>query len=182
MSVTTSADSTAESTTEFTTTARPPGPTSISIFPNEGTEASGPLKVTEGLGYYVYFKNENSDYVTGNFLLNNQGRVTTDSRILCAYFNPYSQYEDISPCPPNLPPGNSFAFNQCQLGSNGQLDCSVQGRYCTSEVLFEISCHEERGLCSTFYIKNMESNGYGLRIGPSGLALPQVQLTARSAA
>ena len=93
-------------------------------YPNQGIDASGPLKVRTPFGGSVYFNNPNSNY----------------------------------------------APIDCELGTSGQLDCQVQGKFCYYDRDM-LTCNT-RGLYPG-------SSGYGLILGSNGLNLTPVQLAAQ---
>ncbi|EWZ38937.1 uncharacterized protein FOBCDRAFT_275122 [Fusarium oxysporum Fo47] len=122
-------------------------------YPNQGVDTSGPLKVRTPLGGSVYFNNPNSNYTTGTFVVNGRGKL----------------YGDIVDCSPHEPDFR-YAPIDCELGTSGQLDCQVQGKFCYYDRDM-LTC-DARGLYPG-------SSGYGLILGLNGLNLTPVQLAAQ---
>ncbi|EXA34145.1 hypothetical protein FOQG_12474 [Fusarium oxysporum f. sp. raphani 54005] len=122
-------------------------------YPNQGIDASGPLKVRTPFGGSVYFNNPNSNYATGTFVVNGRGKL----------------YGDIVGCSPHEP-DLRYAPIDCELGTSGQLDCQVQGKFCYYDRDM-LTC-DARGLYPG-------SSGYGLILGSNGLNLTPVQLAAQ---
>ncbi|KAI3582967.1 hypothetical protein IWW34DRAFT_611918 [Fusarium oxysporum f. sp. albedinis] len=137
-------------------------------YPNQGVDASGPLKVRTPLGGLVYFNNPNSNYATGTFVKGNQ--------LLFAFFLTGQQYGDIVGCSPDET-DLRYAPIDCELGTSGQLDCQVQGKFCYYDRDM-LTC-DARGLYPYFYIESTGSSGYGLILGSNGLNLTPVQLAAQ---
>ncbi|KAF4334045.1 hypothetical protein FBEOM_12122 [Fusarium beomiforme] len=158
-----------------TTTADAPDSTEFSIYPDEDVDASGPLQVRMPLGGEVYFNNPNANYGPGTFYVSGRGKLVNGAQLMCAFFRTGQQYGDIVGCQPNEPDARYSPVN-CELSASGQLDCSVQGKFCyySQDML---QC-EDRGLYPWFYIENAGSYGYSLSIGPSGVSnnLTPVQL------
>ncbi|KAF4416084.1 hypothetical protein FACUT_12878 [Fusarium acutatum] len=160
-----------------TTTAERPDSTQFNIYPNQGVDATGPLKVRIQPGGSVYFNNPNSDYTTGTFVVNGRGKLVNGNQLMCAFFRTGQQYGDIVGCPPDDETDARYAPIDCELGASGQLDCQVQGRFCyySQEVL---TC-DARAVYPYFYIESAGSYGYGLFLGPNGLNLSPVELAAQ---
>ncbi|PCD33599.1 hypothetical protein BFJ63_vAg7915 [Fusarium oxysporum f. sp. narcissi] len=130
-------------------------------YPNQGVDASGPLKVRTPLGGSVYFNNPNSNYTTGTFVNGNQ--------LLFAFFLTGQQYGSIVGCSPDET-DLRYAPIDCELGTSGQLDCQAQGKFCYYDRDM-LTC-DARGLYPG-------SSGYGLILGSNGLNLTPVQLAAQ---
>ncbi|KAF5658264.1 HPP family [Fusarium denticulatum] len=159
-----------------TTTAEIPDSTQFNIYPNQGVSATGPLKVRIQPGGSVYFNNPSSDYTTGTFVVNSRGKLVNGNQLMCAFFRSGQQYGDIVGCPPADEADARYVPIDCELGAEGQLDCSVQGRFCYYNP--EITC-DARGLYPYFYIESAGSFGYGLILGSNGLNLTPVELAAQ---
>ncbi|KAF5575547.1 hypothetical protein FPANT_11289 [Fusarium pseudoanthophilum] len=156
-----------------TTTAELPDSTQFNIYPNQGVSATGPLKVRIQPGGSVYFNNPSSDYTTGTFVVNSRGKLVNGNQLMCAFFRSGQQYGDIVGCPPADERDARYVPIDCELGAEGQLDCSVQGRFCYYNP--EITC-DARGLYPYFYLESAGSDGYGLILGSNGLNLTPVEL------
>ncbi|KAL9567200.1 hypothetical protein ACKAV7_008630 [Fusarium commune] len=159
-----------------TTTAERPDSTQFNIYPNQGVAASGPLKVRTPLGDSVYFNNPNSNYATGTFVVNGRGKLVSGNQLLCAFFRTGQQYGDIVGCSPDET-DLRYSPIDCELGTSGQLDCQVQGKFCYYDRDM-LTC-DARGLYPYFYIESAGSSGYGLILGSNGLNLTPVQLAAQ---
>ncbi|ENH71219.1 hypothetical protein FOC1_g10006075 [Fusarium oxysporum f. sp. cubense race 1] len=159
-----------------TITAERPDSTQFNIYPNQGVDASGPLKVRTPLGGSVYFNNPNSNYATGTFVVNGRGKLVNGNQLLCAYFRTGQQFGDIVGCSPDET-DLRYAPIDCELGTSGQLDCQVQGKFCYYDRDM-LTC-DARGLYPYFYIESAGSSGYGLILGSNGLNLTPVQLAAQ---
>ncbi|KAF5604804.1 hypothetical protein FPCIR_657 [Fusarium pseudocircinatum] len=172
---TTTEDST---TTEAatTTTAEIPDSTQFNIYPNQGVSATGPLKVPIQPGGSVYFNNPSPDYTTGTFVVNSRGKLVNGNQLMCAFFRTGQQYGDIVGCPPADEGDARYVPIDCELSAEGQLDCSVQGRFCYYNP--EITC-DARELYPYFYIESAGSYGHGLILGSNGLNLTPVELAAQ---
>ncbi|QGI65430.1 hypothetical protein CEK26_009380 [Fusarium fujikuroi] len=169
----------ATTTTEeaTTTTAERPDSTQFNIYPNQGVEASGPLKVRTIPGGSVYFNNPNADYTTGTFVVSGRGKLVNGNQLMCAFFRTGQQYGDIVGCPPSDESDARYSPIDCELGASGQLDCQVQGKFCyySQDML---TC-DARAVYPYFYIESAGSYGYGLILGPNGLNLTPVELAAQ---
>ncbi|KAG9500524.1 hypothetical protein J7337_009005 [Fusarium musae] len=159
-----------------TTTAELPDSTQFNIYPNQGVSATGPLKVRIQPGDSVYFNNPSSDYTTGTFVVNSRGKLVNGNQLMCAFFRTGQQYGDIVGCPPADEADARYVPIDCELGAEGQLDCSVQGKFCYYNP--EITC-DARGLYPYFYLESAGSSGYGLILGSNGLNLTPVELAAQ---
>ncbi|KAF5634205.1 hypothetical protein F52700_5926 [Fusarium sp. NRRL 52700] len=166
---------TTEETT--TTTAELPDSTQFNIYPNQGVDATGPLKVRIQPGGSVYFNNPSADYTTGTFLVSGRGKLVNGNQLMCAFFRSGQQYGDIVGCPPADETDARYSAIDCELGASGQLDCHVQGKFCyySQDML---TC-EARELYPYFYIESAGSSGYGLILGSNGLNLTPVELAAQ---
>ncbi|VTT83214.1 unnamed protein product, partial [Fusarium fujikuroi] len=169
----------ATTTTEeaTTTTAERPDSTQFNIYPSQGVEASGPLKVRTIPGGSVYFNNPNADYTTGTFVVSGRGKLVNGNQLMCAFFRTGQQYGDIVGCPPSDESDARYSPIDCELGASGQLDCQVQGKFCyySQDML---TC-DARAVYPYFYIESAGSYGYGLILGPNGLNLTPVELAAQ---
>ncbi|KAJ4035763.1 hypothetical protein NW761_014044 [Fusarium oxysporum] len=145
-------------------------------YPNQGIDASGPLKVRTPFGGSVYFNNPNSNYATGTFVVNGRGKLVNGNQRLCAYFRTGQQFGDIVGCSPDETDLRYVPID-CELGTSGQLDCQVQGKFCYYDRDM-LTC-DARGLYPYFYIESAGSSGYGLILGSNGLNLTPVQLAAQ---
>ncbi|RBQ78644.1 hypothetical protein FVER14953_13176 [Fusarium verticillioides] len=159
-----------------TTTAELPDSTQFNIYPNQGVSATGPLKVRIQPGGSVYFNNPSSGYTTGTFVVNSRGKLVNGNQLMCAFFRTGQQYGDIVGCPPADEADARYVPIDCELGAEGQLDCSVQGKFCYYNP--EITC-DARGLYPYFYLESAGSSGYGLILGSNGLNLTPVELAAQ---
>jgi hypothetical protein len=158
-----------------TTTAELPDSTQFNIYPNQGVSATGPLKVRIQPGGSVYFNNPSSDYTTGTFVVNSRGKLVNGNELMCAFFRTGQQYGDIVGCPTEETDARYVPID-CELGAEGQLDCSVQGKFCYYNP--EITC-DERGLYPYFYLESAGSSGYELILGSNGLNLTPVELATQ---
>ncbi|KAF5253565.1 hypothetical protein FANTH_1637 [Fusarium anthophilum] len=160
-----------------TTTAELPGSTQFNIYPNQGVQATGPLKVRIQPGGSVYFNNPSSAYETGTFVVNANHKLVNGNQIMCAYFGTGQQYADVVGCPPAGQADARYSPLDCQVSFEGQLGCQVQGKFCYYSQ--DMLVCDPRALYPYFYIQSAGSFGYELVLGPNGINFTPVQLLAQ---
>ncbi|KAM5364626.1 hypothetical protein ACJZ2D_011407 [Fusarium nematophilum] len=149
-----------------TATSARPDSSAFNIVPNEGSAASGLLKVRTNPGGSVYLNNPNPTYQTGEFVVNGRGRLVERGRFICAFFRTGQGYGDLNACRPDET-DPQFGPITYQLTASEELECTVAGKFCFYQGGF-LRC-DDRGVYSSLYIETPGSFGYSVIIGPSGL-------------
>ncbi|KAL2692518.1 hypothetical protein Neosp_002928 [[Neocosmospora] mangrovei] len=164
--------------TSATSTSPQPDSTAFNIIPGSDSAASGFLKARTILGGDVYFNNPYASYQTGVFVVNGATRhlIERGSQSICAFFRTGQGYGDLIGCQPDVNPDVQEVPITCQLTASEKIQCSVAGKFCYYQGDM-LHC-DDRGTYSSLYIDGPYSDGYSVVLGPSGLNLSPVELSA----
>lgn len=112
------------------------------------------------------------------FVVNGATRHLTErgSQSICAFFRTGQGYGDLIGYQPDVNPDIQEVPITCELTAGEKIQCSVAGKFCYYQGDM-LHC-DDRGTYSSLYIEGPYSDGYSVVLGPSGLNLSPVELSA----